>query len=237
MAIDYSKRKPAAAAAPPPGAAPAGGPVSLSKVTLTKNAPSVSLTKQGSAGGLLRVNLNWTAKPAAPAGGGFLKRMAASATPATDLDLGCLYEFTDGTKGVVQALGNAFTANGSFSNKPVIWLDGDDRSGVVTGGENLHVDLAQSKNIRRILVFAQIYEGASNWAAAAGVVTLFPTDGPQVEIQLDEHDPKSRLCAVAMFESQNGELVVRREVRYIQGSQRNLDEQYGWGMQWSAGRK
>jgi tellurite resistance protein TerA len=229
MAIDYSKRKPAAPAA--------GAPVSLSKVTLTKSAPTVSLTKGGSASGILRVNLNWTAKPATPEGGGFLKRIAASAAPATDLDLGCLYEFTDGTKGVVQALGNAFTAGGSFSPKPVIWLDGDDRSGAVSGGENLHVDLSQSKNIRRILVFAQIYQGAANWAAAAGVVTLFPANGPQVEIQLDEHDPKSRLCAVAMFENQNGELSVRREVRYIQGSQRNLDEQYGWGMQWQAGRK
>lgn len=229
MAIDYSKRKPAAE--------PAGAPVSLSKVTLTKSAPKVSLTKQGSGSGVLRVNLNWTAKPAAPPGGGFLKRIAAGAAPATDLDLGCLYEFTDGTKGVVQALGNAFTAGGSFSPKPVIWLDGDDRSGAVSGGENLHVDLAQSKNIRRILVFAQIYQGAANWAAAAGVVTLFPTDGPQVEIQLDEHDPQSRLCAVAMFENEDGELSVRREVKYIQGSQRTLDEQYGWGMQWTAGRK
>jgi tellurite resistance protein TerA len=228
MAIDYSKRKPSA---------PAAGPaVSLSKVTLTKSAPTVSLTKQGSGTGVLRVNLNWTAKPPTPEGGGFLKRLAAGATPATDLDLGCLYEFTDGTKGVVQALGNAFRA-GNDPSKPVIWLDGDDRSGVVSGGENLHVDLSQSKNIRRILVFAQIYQGAANWAAAAGVVTLFPADGPQVEIQLDEHDPKSRLCAVAMFESENGELTVRREVKYIQGSQRTLDEQYGWGMQWTAGRK
>jgi tellurite resistance protein TerA len=229
MAIDYTKRAPAAA--------PAGAPVSLSKVTLTKQAPTVSLTKNGSGGGILRVNLNWTAKPAAPSGGGFLKRMAAGAAPATDLDLGCLYEFMDGTKGVVQALGNSFTARGSFSPQPVIWLDGDDRSGSVSGGENLHVDLAQSKNIRRILVFAQIYEGAANWAAAAGVVTLFPTGGPEVEIQLDEHDPKSRLCAVALFENVNGELSVRREVRYIHGSQRTLDEQYGWGMQWTAGRK
>jgi tellurite resistance protein TerA len=229
MAIDYTKRKPTASTT--------NAPVSLSKVTLTKSAPSVSLTKQGSSSGVLRVNLNWTARPPAAGGGGFLKRIAANAMPATDLDLGCLYEFMDGTKGVVQALGNAFTATGGFSPKPVIWLDGDDRSGEVSGGENLHVDLTQSKNIRRILVFAQIYQGASNWAAAAGVVTLFPVTGPQVEIQLDEHDPKSRLCAVAMFESDNGELSVRREMQYIQGSQRNLDEQYGWGMQWAAGRK
>ncbi len=229
MAIDYNKRKPAT---PTPSA-----PVSLSKVTLTKGSPTVSLTKQGSGTGVLRVNLNWTPRPPAPTSGGFLKRLAASGTPALDLDLGCLYEFVDGTKGVVQALGNAFTASGSFSPKPVIWLDGDDRSGAVSGGENLHVDLTQSKNIRRILVFAQIYQGATNWAAAAGVVTLFPVNGPQIEIQLDEHDPKSRLCAIAMFESNRGELSVRREVRYIQGSQRDLDEKYEWGMKWTAGRK
>ncbi len=40
------------------------GGVSLSKVTLTKSAPSVSLSKGGGAHGHLRVNLNWTAKPA-----------------------------------------------------------------------------------------------------------------------------------------------------------------------------
>jgi len=102
MGIDYTKRP----AAPPSDSAPTAPPpppppVQGGKVTLTKAAPSVSLTKQGSAGGVLRVNLNWDARPA---GGGFLKRMA----PALDLDLGCLYEFTDGSKGVVQALGNTF---------------------------------------------------------------------------------------------------------------------------------
>ena len=45
MAIDYTKR-PAG-----PGAQPGSGGVSLSKVTLTKAAPSVSLTKQGANGG------------------------------------------------------------------------------------------------------------------------------------------------------------------------------------------
>jgi tellurite resistance protein TerA len=227
MAIDYQKKP----------STPAGPPVSMAKVTLTKSAPTVSLSKRGSGSGLLRVNLNWNARPAAPAGGGFFKRMAAGAAPGIDLDLGCLYEFTDGTKGVVQALGESFTSDSAFSNTPVIRLDGDDRSGSDAGGENLFVDLTHSAQIRRILVFAQIYEGASNWAAAAGVVTLFPAAVSQIEVRLDEADPKSRLCAIAMLEGANGELSVRREVRYIHGSQRDLDQAYGWGMQWTAGRK
>ena len=225
MGVDYTKRP-----APPPAesAAPATG----GKVTLTKSAPSVSLTKQGSADGVLRVNLNWDARPAG-GGGGFLKRLA----PALDLDLGCLYEFTDGTKGVVQALGNAFTASPRGVRDDVIRLDGDDRSGRNEGGENLLVNLAYANQIKRIMVFALIYEGAANWAAANGVVTLYPASGPQVEVRLDDPRDGARICGIAMLESTGGDLSVRREVNYINGGQRALDEAYGWGMNWTAGRK
>lgn len=228
--IDYTKR-PDAGSGPPAG----GAPVSLSKVTLTKSAPSVSLTKQGSGGGTLRVNLNWNARPAGAAQGGWLKRLAAA--PGIDLDLGCLYEFTDGSKGVVQALGNAFSSRAGFTQERVIWLDGDDRSGANSGGENLFINLAHTASIRRVLVFASIYEGAANWAQADGVVTLFPVAGPQIEVRLDEHDSRSPICAIAMLENVGGELQVRREVRYIQGSQSELDRAYGWGMNWTPGRK
>ncbi len=76
--------------------------MSLSKVTLTKTAPTVSLTKHGGSRGVLAINLNWDAKPPEK---GFFKKYTQ-----LDLDLGCLYEFSDGSKGVVQALGNAFVA-------------------------------------------------------------------------------------------------------------------------------
>ena len=232
MGIDYTKR-PQPAAPPPPG-----GQVSLSKVTLTKSAPTVSLSKQGSATGTLRVNLNWTARPAAPpASGGFLSRLKSGVTPPIDLDLACLYEYGDGAKGVVQALGNAFRDAHSYGADPICWLDGDDRSGSNTGGENLFVNLAHVHAIRRILVFAFIYEGAPSWAAANGVVTLYPVAGPQVEVRLDEHDTRSPMCAIAMIENSGGELSVRREVRYIQGGHRELDGAFGWGMQWQSGRK
>jgi tellurite resistance protein TerA len=215
------------------------GGVNLSKVTLTKSQPTVSLTKRGATGGWLRVNLNWNARPdaAAPAGGGFFKRMAAKAAAASgiDLDLACLYEFEDGSKGVVQALGNAFASKNSGS--PIVTLDGDDRTGTSTEGENLRIDLSRVAEIKRILVFTFIYQGAPNWAAADGVVTLFPASGPPVEVRLDESDPKARTCAIAMLENSGGDLVVRREVRYIQGGQKELDEAYGWGMRWTAGRK
>ncbi|MET8758822.1 tellurium resistance protein [Lentzea sp. NPDC004782] len=219
MAIDYTKRT---------------GDGSTGTVLLTKSKPSVSLHKQAS--GLLRVNLNWNARPAPKGAAGLLRQWLAPAD--IDLDLGCLYEFADGTKGVVQALGNSFSASPSGLRDRVIWLDGDDRSGSNSAGENLYVDLAHAARIRRMVVFSYIYEGVPNWAAADGVVTLHPVSGPVIEVRLDEPDDNARMCAVAMIEqSGTGSLTVRREVRYLDGAQRRLDEEYGWGLRWTAGRK
>ncbi|WP_219413671.1 TerD family protein [Pseudonocardia nigra] len=226
MAIDYTKRP---SKTPPPADA-AGGGVSLSKVTLTKSAPSVSLTKQGATGGQLRVNLQWSAGEQ-QSRGLFGKRRGS----AIDLDLACLWEFTDGSKGVVQALGNAFQA--PYRGAPIIRLDGDDRSGSAAGGENMFIDLSRVNEIRRILVFTFIYEGVPNWASADGVVTLHPASGPEIEVRLDEPDPSSPTCVIAMLENQGGEMVVRREVRYIRGGQADVDRAYGWGMEWARGRK
>ena len=227
MPIDYTKRPSGGAAPEPP---PTG------KVTLTKAAPTVSLTKRGSATGTLRVNLDWTARPeGAPAPPkGLLKRLTAPVSSAIDLDLGCLWELTDGRKGVVQALGGQF---GSLDAPPYVFLDGDDRTGTRTGGENLFVNLAHSAQIKRVLVFACIYDGASAFDQAAAVVTLTPATGDPVEVRLDEAAGTSRMCAIALLENSGGDLTVRREVKYVKGAQDVLDREYGWGMDWRPGRK
>jgi tellurite resistance protein TerA len=226
VAIDYTKRR----STPSGGGDAGGGGVSLSKVTLTKSAPSVSLTKRGGTGGQLRVNLQWSSGGEQQSRGLFKRRSSA-----IDLDLACLWEFTDGSKGVVQALGNAFQA--PYQGQPIIRLDGDDRSGSNAAGENMFIDLSRVDEIRRILVFAFIYEGTPNWASADGVVTLYPAAGPEIEVRLDESDPGSPTCAIAMLENSGGELTVHREVRYIRGGQADLDRAYGWGMRWAAGSK
>lgn len=233
MAIDYNKRPSKAPATPAAPAAGGGGGVSLSKVTLTKAAPSVSLTKRGTPGGQLRVNLQWSTG-AQPAKKGLFAKLAGGGG-GIDLDLACLWEFTDGSKGVVQALGNAFQA--PHRGAPIIRLDGDDRSGAVSGGENMFIDLSRVDEIRRILVFAFIYEGVPNWASADGVVTLHPASGPEIEVRLDESDAGAPTCVIAMLENRGGEMVVQREVRYIRGGQADVDAAYGWGMEWARGRK
>lgn len=225
MAIDYSKR-PTTPTPPPPTTPTSPPPTSIS---LTKTAPRVDLAKRGDGQGPMRVNLNWSAqKPA----GGFLAKLTG--TNQIDLDLGCLYELADGTKGVIQALGNSF---GTLDKPPYIQLQGDDRSGANTAGENMHINLARPDQFRRILIFAMIYQGAPNWAAVDGIVTLHPTTGPQIQVRLDSAENNARICAVALIESDGKTITVQREIKYITGSQTDLDHQYHWGMQWKTGRK
>ncbi|WP_204000970.1 TerD family protein [Virgisporangium aurantiacum] len=219
---------PVAPVAPPQPAPQPAAPQPAAKVTLTKSASTVSLTKGGATSGLLRVNLNWNARP---------KRGLFGRGGAIDLDLACLYELINGAKGIVQAMGNAFKGQHLVGDDPICWLDGDDRSGTNTAGENLFINLKYAPLIKRILVFTFIYEGAPNWSAADGVVTLFPVAGPQVEVRLDEADNTAPTCAIALITSNNGEVTVQREVRYLRGYQDVVAQAYGWDLDFKAGRK
>ncbi|MGA4964773.1 TerD family protein [Streptomyces pseudogriseolus] len=221
---------------PPPVAPPA--PVQLTKVTLTKAAPSVSLTKQGGTSGSLHVNLNWEVRKQFSGWAAKLGRPVAMHSDL-DLDLCALWELTDGRKGVVQALGNAF---GSLHQPPFIHLDGDDRTGASASGENLTVNLDHKNQFRRILVFVTVYEGARSFADLHATVTLRPQHGAPIDFSLDECTVPSTVCALALITNNGGDLVVRREARYLVpergvSPQRTVDHAYGWGMNWTPGRK
>ncbi|MGW8883849.1 TerD family protein [Streptomyces sp. NPDC055749] len=223
---------------PVPPAPPASQPVRLTKVTLTKETPSVSLAKQGGTSGALRVNLNWEVRKQFKSWGAKLGRAVAMHADL-DLDLCALYELTDGSKGVVQALGNAF---GSLGRPPYIHLDGDDRTGARSSGENLTVNLDHKDRLRRLLIFVTIYEGARSFADLHATVTLQPQHGAAIDFSLDECTVPSTVCALALITNDGGDLTVQREARYLVpqrgvSPQRTIDAAYGWGMNWTPGRK
>ncbi|MFD9118456.1 TerD family protein [Streptomyces bottropensis] len=231
---------PVTTAPPPPPAPPSAppAPVRLTKVTLTKEAPAVSLAKQGGTSGALRVNLNWEVRKQFKGWGSKLGRAVAMHADL-DLDLCALFELSDGSKGVVQALGNAF---GSLHQPPFIHLDGDDRTGAVSSGENLTVSLDHKQYFRRILIFVTIYEGARSFADLHATVTLQPQHGAPIDFSLDECTVPSTVCALALITHQGGDLIVQREARYLVpergvSPQRTVDYAYGWGMNWTPGRK
>lgn len=199
--------------------------LNLKKIELKKKGDSINLKKSAGGLGEVLINLNWNQKQ----GGGLFSRKNG-----VDLDLACLYELKNGSKGVVQALGNAF---GSLSQPPYVFLDGDDRTGTVTTGENLRINGTKVAEIERILIFAFIYKGVTNWSEADGIVTIKQSGGPDIIVHMDEHNNHKGMCAIALFQNVNNETFsIERLVQYFSGH-REMDQAYGWGLRWVAGSK
>ncbi|WP_046212764.1 TerD family protein [Paenibacillus wulumuqiensis] len=213
--------------AAPPAPAPQAAPLNLRKIELKKKGDVINLQKKASGTlGELLINLNWNRVQK--------KGLFSRGSGGTDLDLGCLYELQNGSKGVVQALGNSF---GHMEFDPYIALDADDRTGARAGGENMRINGNKIAQIKRILVFSFIYEGISRWTEADGVVTIYQKDGPDIIVRLDEHDNGKPMCAIALIQNVGNETFsIERVVQYFPGH-RQMDEAFRWGMRWTAGRK
>lgn len=217
-----------AAPAPPVPSEPPPRPINLSKVTLEKKGQSISLDKkpQGQLG-KIHVNLNWNAVPVKSPG--FFSR----AKGGIDLDLGCLFELQDGSIGGIQALGDSF---GNFHRLPYIELDQDDRSGASIAGENLAINGDYWHLFRRVLVFAFIYEGIPNWSHADAVITIKNSGQADIEVRLDSHRNDQMMCAIAMLENIDNQVVITKLVDYFNGHQ-PMDVAYGWGLNYKPGSK
>ena len=189
-----------------------------------KKGQKVNLVKKGPSLGEILINLNWD-RPK--------KRLFFSPKPI-DLDLGCLFEMRDGSRGCVQALGKHF---GSLREAPYIALDGDDRTGESEGGENLRVNGARFRLFRRLLVYTFIYEGAASWREANGVVTLRCPGSEDLIVRMDEYSESMKMCAIALLENETGDsFSVSKQVKYF-SSHPPMDEAFHWGLRWVAGRK
>lgn len=187
------------------------------------------------ADGEILINLKWhpailnTSKP-----GLFSSLFPQKKSAAIDLDLGCLFEFKDGYKGAVQALGKNF---GRLTQYPYISLDFDDRSGSSSGGETLRVNGTKISEIKRILVYTFIYDGVANWKEADGVVTVKCPGSRDIIVRMDEYDTKQIMCAIAMLENVNDETFsVEKLVKFFD-SHKKMDRFYNWGITWIYGVK
>ena len=236
--VDIAAPAPSAAPTPapapvvPPAAPAPASKVNLSKITLDKQRPSISLDKKDGDFGEIKINLNWNRSSQNSGGGGFFASLRGK-SGGIDLDVGCLYEMENGSKGAVQALGNAF---GDFRDAPFIQLMGDDRTGSVSDGEWLRINGKEWRQIRRVLVYAFIYEGAPNWQATDGVITLYIPGEAPIEVRLSEEGGSKGMCAIALLENVGGSVRVNRKVEFFKGHS-DMDKAFGWGMRWAAGSK
>lgn len=203
------------------------------KIELKKKGDKINLQKRENTSlGELIVNLNWTQKN--PYQKGIMNSLFGSGSKSIDLDLGCFFEMKDGRKGIVQALGNSF---GYYHDFPYVQLDGDDRSGSSTTGENLRINGGRIADFKRILVFTYIYEGAVNWSEAMGVVTIKNPQGPDIIVRMDEYGSNLMMCGIALLENQNNETFSIEKLVTFHKGHRELDTAYNLGLKWTAGSK
>jgi tellurite resistance protein TerA len=203
--------------------------INLSKIELRKKGDKINLSKDKNNNiGKIIVNLKWSRGE---------KKMGLfgsfGGSRGIDLDLGCLYELKNGKKGVIQALGNCF---GNLNESPYIKLLSDDRTGDSAEGEFMYINGDKIEEIKRIIIYAFIYEGVSNWSQADGVVTVKQNNGPDIVIKLNEPNDYMGMCGTVILENIDNEFRVQKIEQYFKGH-RELDQTFNWGMRWIEGSK
>lgn len=151
-----------------------------------------------------------------------------------DLDVGCLYEMKDGTRGSIQAFGEKF---GDYNNAPYIALSGDERTGDAEGhDEYILVNGAKWSEIERMLVYIYIYNGVPAWADIKPQVVIDVPGESDLYVTLNAHDEKLCLCAVGELENVRGGIKLTNRTEYFPGHE-EMDRAYGYGLNWEDGKK
>jgi tellurite resistance protein TerA len=151
-----------------------------------------------------------------------------------DLDLGCLYEMQDGTRGAVQAFGDLF---GSYDAAPYIQLSGDERTGDAEGDDEYMLINGQKwSEIKRVILYIYIYKGAQDWAQVAPQIQLRIPGEKQIVVSPSVHSKNLSLCVIAGLENNRNGMNVTNYTEFFPGHE-EMDRAFGWGLQWDDGHK
>jgi tellurite resistance protein TerA len=217
--------------------------INLNKITLEKSGDThkINLSKDGiDKNKEIVINLQWGQQEQKK---GFFAKLFAPGE--IDLDLGCFFELNDGQKSVIDGLQFAHgqggpkdkqTRQGCYTGIPWIWHTGDDRSGAGSG-ENILVNPQGITELKRIVVYCFIYEGAARWAETNGVVTIKVPNNPDVVVEMGKQYSDKKFCAIAeIIFGQDHSMTVKKLVTF-HPDHGSCDKAYNWGMKWSAGSK
>ena len=187
--------------------------------------------------GKIRIGAAWKPmrKPDESFFGKLLKR---ESDQFVDLDLACMYEMKDGTKGALQGFGKLF---GNYDKPPYIKLSGDDRTGEddddVDGLDEYFLINGQKwDEIKRLVVYLYIYDGAAHWAEITPQVRVeVPNEKPMI-VTLHTYKSELCVCAVAELENVRGGIRMKNITEYYPGHP-SLDRAFGFGLEWEDGSK
>jgi tellurite resistance protein TerA len=166
---------------------------------------------------------------------GFFSKLLKKATrQGIDIDLGCLYELQDESRGCIQAFGDKM---GSYDKPPFISLSGDERTGDAKGDDEfLRLNGAQWSKIKRILVYTYIYNDVANWSDIRPQIQVsIPGEHPMVVIP-DAKNSQLSVCAIAMIENIRNGICITNHSEYFPGHA-EMDRAFGFGIEWSDGQK
>ncbi|MGB4058240.1 MAG: Tellurium resistance protein TerA [Alphaproteobacteria bacterium] len=166
---------------------------------------------------------------------GLLGKLITKATgKGVDLDVGCLYELADGTRGSIQAFGDK---HGQFDTPPYIFLSHDERSGDKDGyDEHIMINGAHWDKIKRIVVYFYIYQGAPNWSEINPRIVLDVPGENDLAVTLNAHDDALCICAVGGIENIRGGIKLTNYTEYFPGHE-EMDRAFGFGLEWTDGTK
>lgn len=193
----------------------------LGRIMLNEAGQAITLSPGAGGFGDIVVTLTWSHG----------RRGYYSEDAPIDLDLGCLVEMQDGRKTAVQALGGML---GTREAPPFVELSSDDRTG--EAGETLRIAGQHWSTIKRIAIFANVYDGQPDWERTASSTLLTMSGQPPVEVDIAIGPNDRRICGIVSLVNDSGRMEVVRLANYV-SDQQALDESLGWGMRWKIGGK
>ncbi|HPD83614.1 MAG: Tellurium resistance protein TerA [Alphaproteobacteria bacterium] len=169
----------------------------------------------------------------------FLDKLFGKAKPSkrhkgVDLDIGCLYELTNGKRGAIQAFGDMY---GSLDQEPYIYLSGDERTGEAEGEDELiTVNGRQWDKIKRLIIYIYIYDGADSWETVKPQIQVrVPGEKPMI-VTLKAQREELAVCVVAGLENIRGGIKMTNYLEYFPGHPA-MDRAFGFGLKWEDGQK
>jgi tellurite resistance protein TerA len=198
---------------------------------LSRSGDSAIVNPRQDGFGRIRIGAAWDEMEVR--GKGWLGKYLTRHKPV-DLDLGCLYELQDGTKGAVQAFGEMY---GAFDDPPFIVLSGDERTGKTEGEDELiRINGAHWKDIKKILFYIYIYNDAPHWASIRPQIQIFVPEEKPIVIVPSVHDSKLAVCALVSMENAKDGIRITNHTEFFPGHA-EMDRAFGFGLKWDDGSK
>ena len=208
-------------------------------IVLEKNGDQhrINLEKTPSSNvGEIVINLDWSK-------GGFLKNLFGG---AIDLDLGCFYEMRNGAKMLIDGLQfsrrrggdrHHVTRQGCYDERPYIWHKGDDRGTGASSGETILVNPKGINDIKRIIVYTFIYEGAAKWSETNAVIKVKVPGNEDIIVEMGKQYSNKKFCTIAQLDFGGDNFITVKKLVTFHDSHSDCDRQYGWGFTYTPGSK